>query len=210
LALDHCLCGPLDVDARTAIAIADSAVDGGADSHSAIAGNAGSACGALSIARSTIIGTINAREIGTIENSIITGVISCARQQQGCIRYSYLPFASTTPSTYRCQPRSAIDDAVAKAHPLTKTHPPSKAEYDAIVSSTLAWLKPLFTDRARSKPGYLQLADPCPREIAAGAEGGGEMGIFNSLETSRREANLVYRLSEYLRIGLESGVIHAS
>jgi hypothetical protein len=203
LAIDHCLCGPLAVDPEVIVTIADSAVDAGADANAAIAGIGGQACGTLSMTRSTVIGTINAREIGTIENSILTGLVTCARRQQGCVRYSFLPFASTAPPSYRCQPQTAIENAVAKAHP------PTKAAYDAIVNATTATLKPLFTDRARNTPGYLQLADACPAEITSGAEGAGEMGIFNTLETSTREANLVYRLSEYLRIGLESGVIHA-
>jgi len=207
LVIDHCLCGPLAIDPDVAITITDSAVDGGADGNSVIAG-IGGACGALSILRGTVIGTINAREIELIENSIVTGLITCGRQQQGCIRYSYLPGGSATPPSFRCQPRTAIDDAVAEAN--SSGPPLTKAQYDALVASISAALIPLFTSRAHNKPGYLQLADPCPQEITQGAEGGGEMGIFNSLETSRREANLVYRLREYLRIGLESGVIHAS
>jgi hypothetical protein len=58
--------------------------------------------------------------------------------------------------------------------------------------------------------GYLQLSDRGPTEIARGAEGGDEMGIFRGLYNGRRESNLEYRLEEYLRIGLEAGVIHAS
>jgi hypothetical protein len=36
------------------------------------------------------------------------------------------------------------------------------------------------------------------------------MGVFYGLFSGRRESNLTYRLNEYLRIGLEAGIIHAT
>jgi hypothetical protein len=35
------------------------------------------------------------------------------------------------------------------------------------------------------------------------------MGVFHNLFTALRERNLGIRLSEYLRLGLEAGVLHA-
>ena len=34
--------------------------------------------------------------------------------------------------------------------------------------------------------------------------------MFYGLFSGRRESNLRYRLNEYLRIGLEAGIIHAT
>jgi hypothetical protein len=71
-------------------------------------------------------------------------------------------------------------------------------------------LVPMFVSRVPGAAGYLQLADSGAAELAGGAESGDEMGIFHGLYNRRRESNLNFRLSEYLRIGLEAGVIHAS
>jgi hypothetical protein len=69
---------------------------------------------------------------------------------------------------------------------------------------------PAFTSRTAGQPGYLQLADAAPGQIRSGAEDGDEMGVFYGLFSGRRESNLSYRLNEYLRIGLEAGIIHAT
>jgi hypothetical protein len=44
-------------------------------------------------------------------------------------------------------------------------------------------------------------------EIAGGAEDEGEMGAFNFLANRQRLANLMTRMDEYLRFGLEAGVV---
>jgi hypothetical protein len=80
----------------------------------------------------------------------------------------------------------------------------------AIQDNAAAQVAPAFVSRAAGSPGYLQLADWGPAEIDGGAESGDEMGIFRGLYNGRRESNLKVRLSEYLRIGLEAGIIHAS
>ena len=59
----------------------------------------------------------------------------------------------------------------------------------------------------RAPSAYGQLASTCPREIAAGAEDEGEMGAFNFLRNPQRLTNLTTRMDEYLRFGLEAGVV---
>jgi hypothetical protein len=219
LVVDHTLCSALFVHPDVTIDVADSIVDGAFvsatadpafdDTRRAIAAADGTGeCGSLSIARSTIFGGINAREVGLIENSIVTGIASVERTQGGCVRYSFIPDGSTVPRRFRCQPDGAIDADTASA--LRSNPALTKAQAAAIRADVLTWLFPAFTSRLRNTGGYAQLADTAPAEIRLGAEDGDEMGVFFRLYGPRREANLKFRLDEYVRIGLEFGIIHAT
>ena len=55
-----------------------------------------------------------------------------------------------------------------------------------------------------------QLTRSTPIEIRSGAEDEAEMGAFRSLYQPQRESNLRVRLEEYLRFGLEAGIIFAT
>jgi hypothetical protein len=201
LTLEHTLCTAIalpmtDVDAS----ISDSIVDAGAT----VALKAGS----VSIVRSTVFGSVTVREVGLIENAIITGTVTSTRTQNGCVRYSYLPLNSTVPQRYRCQPDGAAQaamDAAAVADP-TLTAP----QLTAIGDLAAEQVAPQFTAVDAGDPAYAQLSVWCPQQIAAGADDGGEMGVFHDLFTEIREANLLYRLDQNLRISLETGVLHAS
>jgi hypothetical protein len=160
-----------------------------------------------------VFGALDVRELPLLENSIVTGLVTCERQQAGCVRYSFLPpnvggVAEQTPPRFRCQPDLAVDDAVSAA--LLANPALTLAQRDAVVTPVVDSLVPAFTSRVPGQPGYAQLADTTPAAIRAGAEDGEEMGVFFGLYAPAKEANLRYRLSEYLPIGLESGVIHAS
>ena len=201
LTLESTLCAGIalnltDIDAS----ITNSVVDAGSGS-ALIAGTA-------SIIRSTVFGSANFREIGLIENTIITGTVSSARRQTGCVRFSWLPRDSTLPQRYRCQPdgfAQAAMDAAALADPsLTST------QLQAVGDAAAAQIVPRFTAADRGDPAYAQLSVWCATEISAGADDGGEMGVYHELYTALREANLLYRLEQNLRIGLEAGVLHAS
>jgi hypothetical protein len=201
LTLEHTLCTAIvlptaDVDAS----ISDSIVDAGA----AMALTAGS----VSIVRSTVFGSVTMREVGLIENAVITGTVASTRTQNGCVRYSYLLRNSTVPQRYRCQPDGAAQaamDAAAIADPTL-----TAAQLTAIGDLAAEQVAPQFTDVDAGDPAYAQLSVWCPQQIAAGADDGGEMGVFHDLFTEIREANLLYRLDENLRMSLEAGVLHAS
>jgi hypothetical protein len=135
---------------------------------------------ALHIERSTITGTTRCRTIEASE-CIFVGVLTVQRRQAGCVRFSALPFASRTPRRYRCQPAGARD-AVA----------------------------PVFSSLRFGDPAFGMLAPGCPAAIARGAEDEGEMGAWNFLQAPMRLRNVVMALDEYLRFGLEAGVIVAS
>jgi hypothetical protein len=231
LRLDHTLAAALFVDPTVTIVIADSVVDAGqpraavagssagpggvslhaVDAYAAIAGpNGWDDCGALALTATTVFGDVLAREIELIENSIVTGTVVAERTQAGCVRYSYLPPPprSRVPPRFRCQPDLAIDAAISAAR---RVKPALGAiEAQAIADAVSARLVPIFTSRRKSDGGYAQLADACPIEIRTGAESGDEMGAFHGLYAPRRESNLRTRLDEYLRVGLEAGIIHAT
>ena len=164
----------------------------------------------MTLSACTVFGDIQTREILLVENCIITGSVIAARTQAGCVRYSYLtpPPYSSVPPRFRCQPDLTIDGAVAAA--LDANPALTAVQAAAIGSAIQAWLVPVFTSRRKFDAGYAQLADSCPSEITNGAESEDEMGAFHALYTPRRQSNLEYRFDEYLRIGLDAGVIHAT
>jgi hypothetical protein len=130
---------------------------------------------------STIAGRTRTRTLSA-GNSIFTGVVKVKHRQTGCVRYCYLPLASVAARRFRCQPE---DEAAATR------------------------VEPAFTslDLRTHPSAYGQLADTCPPEIARGAEDEGEMGAFNFLKNPQRLSNLTTRMDEYLRFGLEAGVL---
>jgi hypothetical protein len=169
--LHRTISGPVTVDGRAhSLLVEEGIVDG--------LGGAAIAAPALEAARSTVLGTTLASSVEASE-SIFTGLVEAERRQQGCVRYSYLPFESRVARRFRCQPESA-------------------AAADAVA--------PAFGSTRYGDPDYGRLARRCPPELARGAENDGEMGAFGFLEQPRRIANLTTRLDEYLRFGLEAGV----
>jgi len=205
LALDHTLCGALQVDDEVEVSIADSLIDSGSFNGLALARNATAACGAINIVRTTMIGRVNAREVGLIENSIITGRVLSERRQQGCVRFSYLPATSLVPPRYECQPDLAIAQALAAA-----AKPLSAAKQAELTNGAITAMQPVFTEREYGKAAWAQLHPLCPAAIRTGADDGAEMGVFHDLYQPQRESNLRARLDEYLRLGLEAGIIYES
>lgn len=128
----------------------------------------------------TVFGTTRVR-ILEASNTIFCADVEVAQRQEGCVRFSYLPFASRTPRRYRCQPTSA--------------------------TSTVA---PVFTDDHPIDPAFAQLAATCPEEISRGADDQSEMGAYNALQQPQRMANLTAQLDRYLRFGLEAGFFFAT
>ena len=134
-----------------------------------------------SISTSTVFGTA-APETLTASDVIFTGAVTVTRRQQGCVRYSYVAPGSTVPRRYHCVPANGAGDAVV----------------------------PEFTSSRYGEAAYGQLATTCPPEIAAGADDGGEMGAFNLLHGAYRLASLRAGINDYLRFGLEAGILFAT
>lgn len=67
-----------------------------------------------------------------------------------------------------------------------------------------------FVSQRFGLPGYGQLSAACKQAIRAGADDGGEMGVFHDLFQSQFESDLWSQLGEYLRYGMNPGVFYAS
>lgn len=143
----------------------------------------------VEIEKVTAFGPIHALKIEA-GNSIFTGNLTAVRRQTGCVRFSYIPDGSKTPRRFRCQPDLALEDA----KPADK-------------STIKARLVPSFTSELYGNYAYAQLSRTCALEITSGAADGSEMGAFSFLRQPQRLNNLETGLDEYLRFGLEAGII---
>lgn len=186
--------GAVRADPGAEVAVEDSFLDANDPAAAAYRGpgGPGDPGGALTVARSTVIGTVDAREMPLAENSIFLGAAIVERRQQGCVRFSHVPLGSRVPRRFRCQPAIPDDASQAEARRLA------------------ARVQPRFTSLRYADPGYGQLDWRGPREIRRGAEDESEMGAFSSLRQPQREDALRARLDEYLRVGLEAGIFYAS
>ncbi len=142
------------------------------------------------IEKSTVLGESQVRSLEA-GNSIFTDKVTVKRRQQGCVRFSYVSVESKTPRRFRCQPDLALHGV---------TDPDEQA-------AIKARLNPSFTSEDYGHFGYCQLSRACATEIRTGAEDGSEMGVFSFLKNPQREANLRASLDEFLRFGLEAGVL---
>jgi hypothetical protein len=138
----------------------------------------------------TLFGTTKVKSIEATD-SIFTGLLTAARRQAKCVRFSYVPPASAAPRRYRCQP----DLAVAAAAP--------GEDLDAL----RARLAPLFDSERYGDAGYARLARGCAAALREGGEAGGAMGAWRFLNEPRRLANLGGGLDEYLHLDLAAGAI---
>ena len=192
--IDHSIVGGIRADEDAQVQIRDSIVDACDQTAVAYAAPAGDGPGGeLEVTGSTIVGKLHARILRLVSNSILaarlaetdswTSPVVAERRQDGCIRFSYVPPSSRTPRRHRCQPASD-DDAIR--------------------------VQPQFSAERYGQPAYGQLSLRCPAEIRTGADDESEMGVLHHVYAPQRETNLNVRLEEYLRFGLEAGVIHES
>lgn len=181
--IDDCIIGALQVSSDTKVKVHNSIID--ATTTHGVAFSAGGLApgGILQITNSTIIGKTYAQEISLASNTLFLGDVKAEKIQQGCVRFSYLPVMSRAPRRYRCQPE--LNDPCPSGQPQ-------------------------FTSLRYTEPGYCQLQPYCRAEIREGSDDESEMGAFHDLFQAKRETNLRIRLAEYLRFGLEAGIIYAS
>lgn len=184
LTVTRSICGPIVLSKSVPfLRVEDSIVDGaGAEAISA-------SSTPVEIEKVTAFGPTHALKVEA-GNSIFTGNLTVVRRQTGCVRFSYLPDGSKTPRRFRCQPDLALEDA----KPADK-------------STIKARLVPSFTSELYGNYVYAQLSRTCAVEITAGADDGSEMGAFSFLRQPQRVSNLETSLNEYLRFGLEAGII---
>jgi hypothetical protein len=189
--LDNCVTGPLAVPADgTRLTVRDSIVDSGDDGlgdglggglggpRPAIAADPAGGPGAtLHLARCTVFGAVHAVAVDTVTDTVFTGRLTVTRQQVGCVQYSWVPAGSVTPRLHRCQP---ADPSV----------PP-----------------PWFVSRRYGTPGYARLRRRGATALVRGSSTGGELGAYARLRQTQRDDNLRRGIAEFLRFGLEAGVL---
>jgi len=162
--------------------ISDSVIDDASDPAEALRAHD------LTIARCTVLGAIVVRSLEATD-TLFSHRVTVERTQHGCVRYSFVPVGSKVPRTYRCQPALALAAPVADADAIT------------------ARIQPAFTTTRFGDGAYVQLATTCPPELRTGGSDGSEMGAHFHLHQPQREANLRQGLDEYLRVGLEAGLV---
>jgi len=156
----------------------------------------------LELQKSTVFGEIVGLSIEA-SDCIFTEKIEMMRRQEGCVRFSYIPEESKTPRRFRCQPDLEISRQVSEAKEQGDI---SQTEED-IKKAILEWLVPAFTSTEYGHHAYAQLSRSCPLLIRTGAEDGSEMGVFSFLKQPQRLASLRTCIDQYLRFGLEAGLI---
>ncbi|BAK76601.1 hypothetical protein NH8B_1784 [Pseudogulbenkiania sp. NH8B] len=185
--LSHCLCGALQVSQAIAGVSARYSVF---DNGDALVFDLPDTL--LELERCTVLGSTKAGGL-TASNSLFSQPLAIVRKQQGCVRFCYVPPGSQTPRRYRCQPDLVIQGLS-----------PALAQQESVR------VTPAFTSTRFGHPAYVQLRLSTAPEIRKGAEDGAEMGVWNLLQQPQREANLHQALDEYLRFGLEAGIIYVN
>jgi hypothetical protein len=164
----------VDATDRTLVAIA--ALDGAAGG------------GPLTLNGCTVVGKVHATLVSLASDSIFwaarvagdgwaSGFVA-DRKQEGCVRFSFLPYEAVTPRRFEC-----VEEALASAQPL-------------------------FRSERYGDPAYLKLLAGTSDLIRRGADDGGEMGAYHFLLAPQRESDVKTRLDEYLPVGLEAGLIY--
>ena len=180
--IDRCILGRVQLEAGGEARITSSILDATDEDGVAYAAKNG-AGGRLRIENSTVIGRVNTEVLELASNTIFLGRVTARRKQEGCVRFSYLPLVSEVPRKHRCHPQDAQGERR---------------------------VRPQFTSLRYGDPGYCQLGRLCAEAIRRGADDESEMGAFHDLYAPQREANLRSRLDEYLRFGLEAGILYAT
>lgn len=151
--------------------------------------------GDLVLHESTVVGGIHATRLDA-SNSLLVATLPTGdprkaavwarRRQVGCVRFSYVPPGSRTGRRHRCQPEPGLTPTERLA------------------------VHPQFTSLRFGDPAYLQLMATTAAAIRRGADDESEMGVTHLLFAPQREDNLLLRLDEYVRFGLEAGFFYAT
>lgn len=199
VAISRSIVGGLWINELAAAQIADSIVDAAAPSLPAYAATVDASGrpqpgGALTLQGCTVIGKVYASLLTLVSDSIVWAQLSPAdraatpplwaaplwalRKQEGCVRFSFLPFDAITPRRFQC------------------------------VELSEGGPQPLFYSLRFGDAGYGKLLPDTADAVRRGADDGGEMGAFHFLLAPLRETDLRVRIAEFMPAGLEFGVFY--
>jgi hypothetical protein len=191
--IQRSIVGGLWINQEATAALSESILDAGGPTAVAYAGADGvSGGGSLTLQGCTAVGKVHATLVTLISDSIVWAWLAPGdswiaaggaalwsdRIQQGCVRFSYLPAGSVTPSQFECQ-----------------TQGPGVPE-------------PVFYSLQYGDPGYCKLSPFTDDSIRRGADDEGEMGAFHFVLAPQREDDLRARLQEYIPVSLEFGLFY--
>jgi hypothetical protein len=141
---------------------------------------------ALTMNGCTVVGRVHASVLQYVSDCIFwasdnkedTVGLVADRRQQGCVRFSFLPFRAVVPARYEC------------------------------VQQAVAGVFPAFVTTRYGQPGYLKLMACTDDAIRRGADDGSEMGAYHFVMAPQRESDLRIRLQEYVPVGMEVGIVY--
>jgi hypothetical protein len=141
---------------------------------------------ALTMNGCTVVGRVQASVLQYVSDCIFwasddrkgTSALVADRRQQGCVRFSFLPFRAVVPAQYQC------------------------------VQQAVAGVFPAFVTTRYGQPGYLKLMACTDDSIRRGADDGSEMGAYHFVMAPQRESDLQIRLQEYVPVGMEFGIVY--
>lgn len=216
--LERCVVGPVVAVEGSRVEVRDSVVDASSPGAVAVCGRAAVpgglrkattvaemavgdgtvAAGEVDLHESTVVGGVHATQLD-VSNALLVATLGgpasgdprraavhAERRQVGCLRYSFVPEESRVGRRFRCQPDEADPVGVRRA------------------------TTPRFTSMRYGDPAYLQLSETSLDAVRRGADDESEMGATHLLHAPQRESNLLLRLDEYLRFGLEAGYFYAT
>jgi hypothetical protein len=112
---NHSICGPLDLSSNVPLLrIENSIIDKGQPKNSDRATSGLSIWAPdtdTKIFTTTVLGMTHVRSLEA-DNSIFTEKVTTQLRQAGCIRFSYIPEGSQTPSRYQCQPDLVFQESL--------------------------------------------------------------------------------------------------
>jgi hypothetical protein len=141
---------------------------------------------ALTMNGCTVVGRVHASVLQYVSDCVFwanddrrgTSALVADRRQQGCVRFSFLPFRAVVPAQYQC------------------------------VQQTVAGVFPAFVTTRYGQPAYLKLMACTDDSIRRGADDGSEMGAYHFVMAPQRESDLQIRLQEYVPVGMEFGIVY--
>lgn len=193
--LERCITAPLHTAPEAEVSLSACIVDASTQNLIAYRGPGADPLApgaALTMESCTIIGKVHTQQLTLASDCLFVAALTSGgdtwkaplwteRRQLGCVRFSYVPQGSRTPRRYHCQPEEG--DMQTRPH---------------------------FTSLRYGDPGYCQLRQSTSDKIRRGAHDESEMGVLHDLYQPQRETNLRVRMEEYLRFGLEAGLIYGS
>ena len=202
LQINQSILGPLWLNGQSTATLTDSILD--ATDPTIVACVAGidsatkrpSPSGALTMQGCTVIGKVYASLLSLVSDCIFWAELTAAdvaptpplwsaplwaaRQQQGCVRFSFVPEGAVLPRNFECVEQATGTPA------------------------------PMFYSLRYGNPAYAKLTPTTDPAIRQGADDAGEMGAFHFLLAPLRQADLLIRLQEFIPVGLECGIFYES